>query len=165
LIGEPVHFGEFRWKAYCPQTKALASVLYLDNSTNLFVSRAAIGKPAPRSIIRGCEDIIILTALEHLPSRKNLPERQDSAARGKFSLGARLSNARTEIGVEKIEQDLLFSSNGLPFVKWKSTEEIDVLGTIDSRDCFEQWPFDFVELCENFLREPHPPRRSPKGLK
>lgn len=56
LVGNPDGFGSYVWRAACPHTMKLAQIIVYDPSTDLFVSQACLGRPAPPAL-RRMEDL------------------------------------------------------------------------------------------------------------
>jgi hypothetical protein len=125
LVGNPDGFGSYVWRAACPHTMHLTQILVHDSGTDLFVSPACLGRPAPPSV-RRLEDLtkIYLKAFEKygkfdLLKRETVPEVKED---NDFALIDDLQNFLLLDGV--------FAMSGYPFAVRDSENRIDVLATM-----------------------------------
>jgi hypothetical protein len=162
LRGTRAYTDDFRWSGYCPQTRKFSTTLYLDNTTDLFVSLAGISKKENRCTERFAENIMILGALESLTIERSASLTEALKKRG-LKISAQLAASLNVMDSQKLEDDLLFAMNGLPFAKWIDPATIDVLGTVDINGRLENWPVDFIELCTTIFTKAAPRNKSSRG--
>jgi hypothetical protein len=162
LRGIRTYSDEFRWSGYCPQTRKFSTTLYLDNTTNLFVSLAGISKKDNRCAERFAENIMILGAIESLTSERTA-SLSEALKKQNLKISAHLAAYLNVMDSQKLEDDLLFAMNGLPFAKWIDHETIDVLGTVDIRGSLENWPADLIELYTTIFTKAAPSNKNDRN--
>jgi hypothetical protein len=131
LVGDPDGFGSYQWSAICPTTLKPAQMLHFDTDTQLFVSRKAIGKPAPLSVQR-------LNDIEIVLGKYFRKYGSDSAADG-GDLGTDRDFAPFKTLFD-IYKDALFALSGLPSAIKTDSGAIDVLATIQNVKARQRLP-------------------------
>jgi len=105
LIGIPNKDGGFLWRFLCPITRRLVQVVYFDEKSQLFVSRAAFGRGQRKSdfrrIVRNLSDLL---KLEH--KYGDLQEKPAGMSDIHFHM--------LKEGGESLEYDFLLAASGVP---------------------------------------------------
>jgi hypothetical protein len=131
LVGDPDGFGKYQWSAICPTTLKPAQMLHFDTDTQLFVSRKAMGKPAPLSVQRLSDIKIVLGKyFQKFGS-------DSSADGGNLRPDGNFSPFKT---LFEIVEDALFAASGLPSAIKTDSGAIDVLATIQNVKARQRLP-------------------------
>jgi hypothetical protein len=144
LVGRPSGFGEYQWRGVCPAILKPVQMLYLDPATQLFVSREAVGKPAPDSVQRINDDRVVLAKFieKYGLSGQPHPDLKEDPDFAPFESPAH------------IIEDALFASSGLPSPVRGESGATKVLATIEN-------PKDRQRLPARLLKKNMAPRLPP----
>lgn len=129
LLGYPNGFGEYQWHGICPHTLRPAQMLYLDPGTQLFVSRAALGKSPPASMQRANDDSIILDKVVKKCGKFDWRDFSSYPSIAKDSDFAGLDDSGL---INLVVWDFFFANSGYPIPVLKDDGAIDVLATIQN---------------------------------
>jgi hypothetical protein len=153
LVGRPTGFGEYRWRGVCPTILKPVQMLYLDPATQLFVSREAVGKPAPESVKRVDDDKVVVGKLieKYGLSGQPHPDLEEDPDFAPFK------------SLAHIIADVLFASNGLPSPVLGEFGATKVLATIQNPKDRQRLPARLLK--ENMARKLMPPIRTIEELR
>jgi hypothetical protein len=148
LVGRPSGFGEYQWRGVCPTILKPVQMLYLDPATQLFVSREAVGKPAPESVQRINDDGIVLAKFfdKYGRSGQPHPDLKDDPDFAPFE------------SLLHIMADALFALNGLPSPVLEESGATKVLATIQNPKDRQRLPARLLK--KNMARRLAPPIRT-----
>jgi len=153
LVGHPSGFGEYRWRGVCPRILQPVQMLYLDPATQLFVSREAVGKPAPDSVQRTNDHRVVLTKAVEKYGKFDFLDPQSYPHIEDDPDFAPLKSLD-----EIIFLDSFYAASGLPFPVRKESGAINVLATIHNPKDRQRLPARLLK--KNMARKVMPPIRT-----
>jgi hypothetical protein len=128
LIGTPIGFGDFGWRGVCAQTLAPHRTLQFDPVSELFVCKAALGKPAPKRLQRIGDILNLRAAFNRIFEPPYLladPRRPAGVTEDEY----RLLRARQK----EFDFQVIMASSGLPSPIYDTLGHLDVFATMRNR--------------------------------